>query len=84
MITDDDGFISIIEDANIVFHEAGHLWFAIFGDSMGLYGGRLGQLLPPVVGHGYLQETEVIDFRFSGAALAFREFLRYRTVYSII
>ena len=44
-----DGFIPIIDYANTVFHEAGHFVFDLFGDTVGLYGGTLGQLLPPII-----------------------------------
>ena len=45
---DDDRYISIIDDANLLFHEAGHLIFGLFGDTLGLYGGTLGQLVFPI------------------------------------
>ena len=48
LIFDDDGFIFIIDDANLLFHEAGHLIFGFFGNTLGLYGGTLGQLVFPV------------------------------------
>jgi len=49
LIFDDDGFIFIIDHANLLFHEAGHLIFGLFGDTMGLYGGTLGQLVIPII-----------------------------------
>ncbi len=49
LIVNDYGFISIIDDANVAFHEAGHFIFEVFGDTMGLWGGTLGQLLPPII-----------------------------------
>ena len=48
MAADDDGYISIIDDANLMFHEAGHLIFGLLGETPGLYGGTLGQLVFPV------------------------------------
>ena len=39
----------IVDDANLVFHEAGHKVYGIFGDTPALYGGVLGQLTFPVV-----------------------------------
>ncbi|MFH1994586.1 MAG: hypothetical protein ABIJ24_02655 [Nitrospinota bacterium] len=44
-----DGFIFIIDHANLLFHEAGHPIFGIFGQTLGLYGGTLGQLTFPIV-----------------------------------
>jgi len=49
LMFDDDGYIRIIDDANLLFHEAGHLIFGLFGDTMGLYGGTLGQLVIPII-----------------------------------
>ena len=49
IIVNDDGFIRVIDDANLLFHEAGHLIFGVFGNTMGLYGGTLGQLVIPVI-----------------------------------
>jgi hypothetical protein len=56
LLADTDGFIFIIDHANLLFHEAGHIIFGIFGSTPGLYGGTLGQLVFPVV-------TAVIFFR---------------------
>ncbi|MEZ4365408.1 MAG: hypothetical protein R2939_03860 [Kofleriaceae bacterium] len=39
----------LLDDANLAFHEAGHLVYGIFGDTAGLYGGVLGQLTLPLV-----------------------------------
>ena len=49
LMFDDDGFIFIIDDANLLFHEAGHLICGLFGATMGLYGGTLGQLVFPII-----------------------------------
>ena len=49
LVLDDDGYIVIIDDANLLFHEAGHLIFGLLGPTMGLYGGTLGQLVFPIV-----------------------------------
>ncbi|MGH7255852.1 MAG: hypothetical protein ACREI3_08755 [Nitrospirales bacterium] len=46
--TDEDGFI-FLDHVNLVFHEAGHPVFGLFGQTLGLYGGTLGQLVFPVV-----------------------------------
>ncbi len=44
----DDGWMPVLDGANLAFHEAGHLIFGIFGETPGLYGGTLGQLVFPV------------------------------------
>ena len=49
LATDDDHFIRIMDDANLVFHEAGHVIFGIFGDVVSLYGGTLGELVFPLI-----------------------------------
>ena len=46
---DNDGYIFIIDDANLLFHEAGHLIFGFFGYTIGFYGGTLGQLIIPII-----------------------------------
>ncbi len=49
LLSDDDGFIVIIDHANLLFHEAGHLIFGLLGPTLGLYGGTLGQLIIPAI-----------------------------------
>lgn len=43
------GFVLVLDHANLAFHEAGHLFFGVLGNTPGLYGGTLGQLVFPVV-----------------------------------
>ena len=40
---------SFMHRVNLVFHEAGHVLFALLGDFIGVLGGSLGQLLMPLV-----------------------------------
>jgi hypothetical protein len=49
MATDDDGYLRVLDDANLAFHEAGHLVFGVLGDTAALYGGTLGQLTFPAI-----------------------------------
>ena len=49
LLFDDDEFIPIIDHANLIFHEAGHVIFGILGERMELYGGTLMQLVFPVL-----------------------------------
>ena len=66
LIFDDDGFIFIIDDANLLFHEAGHLIFGLFDPTMGLYGGTLGQLLIPIVcGVAFLRQRSWVSVSVS-------------------
>jgi hypothetical protein len=43
----EDGFVGL-DYVNLVFHEAGHLIFGVFGPTWGLYGGTVGQLVFPI------------------------------------
>jgi hypothetical protein len=65
-ITDADGYIFLIDDANLLFHEAGHVIFGIFGRSLGLYGGTLGQLVFPVVtAMVFIRQKSLVSFAVS-------------------
>lgn len=44
-----DGFVPVLDHANLAFHEAGHVIFGIFGERIGLWGGTLGQLAVPAL-----------------------------------
>ena len=48
LLTAEDGFI-FLDHANLVFHEAGHPIFGLFSQTLGLYGGTIGQLVFPIV-----------------------------------
>lgn len=52
IVTDDDGYLLLLDGANLLFHEAGHVFFGVFGTTLGLYGGTLGQLVFPSVTAG--------------------------------
>lgn len=45
----DSGWVRVLDDANLLIHEAGHPIFGLLGDTLGLYGGTLLQLLLPAV-----------------------------------
>jgi hypothetical protein len=47
LASDDDGFLLVLDHANLVFHEAGHVFYGMLGPTAGLYGGTLGQLTFP-------------------------------------
>jgi hypothetical protein len=55
-----DGFVPVLDHANLAFHEAGHLVFGLLGPTLGLYGGTLGQLVFPAVvaGRGLLRQQD--------------------------
>jgi len=45
----DPGWTPILDSANLAFHEAGHKFYGVLGETMSLYGGVLGQLTFPLV-----------------------------------
>ncbi|QPJ64467.1 MAG: hypothetical protein G3M78_03265 [Candidatus Nitrohelix vancouverensis] len=46
----DSILLALVHNVNLVFHEAGHMIFAIFGnDTLTILGGSLGQLLIPII-----------------------------------
>lgn len=51
-LTATDPWIPMMDGANLLFHEAGHPLFGIFGEAAGLYGGTLMQLLVPILAAG--------------------------------
>ena len=46
-LTDGDGFL-VIDSVNLIVHEAGHLLFGWLGQTLGLWGGTLLELLVPL------------------------------------
>jgi hypothetical protein len=48
LLAGDPTWTPILDDANLAFHEGGHLVFRLFGRTAELYGGVLGQLMFPV------------------------------------
>ena len=46
-LTDQDGFL-VVDNANLIVHEAGHLLLGWFGPTLGLWGGTLLELLVPL------------------------------------
>ncbi len=47
-LLDRDGFL-LLHNVNLVIHEAGHLFFGWFGETLGLWGGTLAQFLVPLL-----------------------------------
>ena len=73
--TSANGYIRVLDDANLVFHEAGHPIFGILGQTLGLYGGTLGQLVfPTAVCVTYWKRCEAVAF-FVGLVWLFENFL---------
>src|SRR5574341_205203 len=65
--TSDDGWVPIVDDANLVFHEAGHPIFGLLGQTLGLYGGTLGQLaIPAGIAVAFWARREAVGFAVTG------------------
>jgi hypothetical protein len=65
--TADDGWVRIIDDANLVFHEAGHPIFGLLGPTLGLYGGTLGQLaIPGGIAAAFWAKRETVGCAVTG------------------
>ncbi len=47
-VTNNTGFL-ILDHVNLVIHEAGHFFFGWFGNTIGVLGGTLGELLVPLL-----------------------------------
>ena len=62
-----NGFLPILDHANLAFHEAGHIFFRVLGETASLYGGTLGQLVFPVVAGVVLwRRHETLGFAIAG------------------
>lgn len=48
-VTSDEGWVPILDNLNLVFHESGHPLFGLFGHTIGFLGGTLMQLLVPLL-----------------------------------
>ncbi len=63
----DPGWTPILDSANLAFHEAGHLGYGLLGDTLGLYGGVLGQLSFPLIMMGtFFVRREAVGVAIGG------------------
>lgn len=70
LAVDEDGFLLVLDHANLVFHEAGHVIFGFLGPTAGLYGGTLGQLTFPAVTCAiFWRRGEPVPFALTGVWL---------------
>ncbi|MGK2878385.1 MAG: hypothetical protein ACSLFF_07400 [Solirubrobacterales bacterium] len=70
MATDSDGYLRIIDDINLVIHEAGHPIFALFGEWPQWWGGTLMELLVPGVAAGaFIYQRSALSAAFAGVWL---------------
>jgi hypothetical protein len=71
VVFDEDGFVLLLDHANLAFHEAGHLFFGILGSTPGLYGGTLGQLVfPSVAAVSFWRRRQAVGLALSGVWLS--------------
>ncbi len=71
MATDDDGFLTLIDSFNLVVHEFGHPFFAIFGEWPQWWGGTWMQVLVPSVILGvFWFQRSALSVAFAGIWLA--------------
>ena len=62
LLRSEPGWVRVLDGANLLFHEAGHLFFGILGDTMGLYGGTLGQFVfPSIVIVGFWRQRATLS-----------------------
>jgi hypothetical protein len=65
--TSRDGWVMFLDGINLVFHEAGHPIFSIFGDTIHILGGTLGQLLVPALVAGtFWKQRHTVGFALCG------------------
>lgn len=76
MATDSDGYLRIVDDINLVIHEAGHPIFGIFGEWPMWFGGTLMELLVPAgIAVAFWYQRSAFSLAF--AAIWFFENLHY-------
>ncbi len=67
MATDSDGYLTIVDDINLVIHEAGHPIFRVFGEWPGWWGGTWMELLVPAVICGvFIWQRHALSAAFAG------------------
>ena len=60
------GYIFLVDDANLLFHEAGHPFVGLFSQRLETYGGTMGQLVFPVVlAVSFWRKREAVSFAAS-------------------
>ena len=73
-------FVPLLDHVNLAFHEAGHLFFRVLGDTASLYGGTLMQFVfPTVTALHFAQRGQTLSA--AACAVWFCENLRYMALY---
>jgi hypothetical protein len=61
------GFVFLIDHANLLFHEAGHVFIGFLSNRLETYGGTIGQLVfPVVVAISFWQKGQPLSFAAAG------------------
>ena len=61
-VTRDEGWVPLLDSANLAFHEAGHPLFGLMGERITVHGGTMGQLMfPLVVIISFLRKRETLS-----------------------
>lgn len=67
MTKDSDGYLSILDDINLLIHEFGHPFFASFGEWPGWWGGTWMELIVPAVVAGvFWYQRSALSLAFAG------------------
>jgi hypothetical protein len=67
MATDPDGFLRIVDDINLVIHEAGHPLFGFFGEQPMWFGGTLMELVVPAgIAIAFAYQRSALSAAFAG------------------
>lgn len=73
-------FVPLLDHVNLAFHEAGHLFFRLLGDTASLYGGTLMQFVfPAITTLHFAQRGQTLSA--AACAVWFCENLRYTALY---
>src|ERR1051325_10341879 len=63
LLASEDGFVFLVDHANLLFHEAGHPIIGLFSSRLGPYGGTIGQLVFPIaLAVGFWRKDQPLSF----------------------
>jgi hypothetical protein len=66
IVTSEAGFVFIIDNANLLFHEAGHPLVGLFSQRLETYGGTIGQLtFPTALAISFWRRGDAVSFAAS-------------------
>jgi hypothetical protein len=75
LVMSEPGFVFLLDHANLLFHEAGHVFFGLISRRLEIYGGTMGQLVFPVfLAISFWRKGQLLSFA-SAAFWFFENFL---------